>query len=997
MAVDHHALTAANEEVNVAAVVETLAEADAVLVTESGETIPLASQDAVEMLSAPDPIGCPAGVQPVSWGGTGVGCTTSYTSIQAAVDDALVTDGWTIYVDAGTYIEQIDISKNITLRGAVNAIIQSPSTLDTSFGSKKAVVYVHDADANITNFTVDGNGQGNANYQFVGIAYYNASGDIWNNTVTGITNTPFSGVQGGVGIYVLNDDGTLRTVDITNNTVNDYQKAGIVANGDDLTANITGNIVTGQGPTSVIAQNGIQVGFGATGTISNNTVSENAWTGTYGGSNDPATDPEADGSAGILLYMPGSGVEIHHNNLADNQFGVWSVAAPDVNIHDNTISGMDATDSAYPTGIAIWSEDMWTGYFTGGAEQATAALITNKVITHHEYGMLVRDFTAGGVAPSASLSGNTFTNNDVQVEATGGSDFDAAGTLTGNSFDQAVTVEHSSSLLSTIWSAIQDGITAAVGGDIVYVGAGTYTENVQITKSISLQGAGQGLTMIKPESSDPTDGSDACTYGSCPRATNTVIWVKANGVAIYDLTVDGDNSSLTSGVTAGGADLDAHNGILTSGYSNLTIQDVTVQNIYQRGIQAGYSDGLNISNNTVNNVQGSPYYSIGIFNFGGGGTITGNTLTNVGDGIANNWSQGTTMAGNDVSTFTGSGIHTDNVEGADVISGNTISDGQGGNAYGIFVFAPYEPVTVSGNDVSGVQYGLTASGNGWMDAPNTITFDGNTVEATIAGAYVTIDVWWYFSTDVNANFTNNTITSGQYGFYLESQGSEDGLPGYYDTTCPSGECTLDVLASGNIITTPLIADGVFYAIGSVPYYDDAPDYNGIYNFISIEDNTWQADLDMDGVFDGDDNCLSVANAGQEDGNGDGIGDACDGGMGSVDLGDSNLDAGFTANLHVVAQGYLPPAPEGVSFQGGGLWVNVFDSEHAHVYTLDGEMTVSLHIPESASAPDGFHYAILFYDASSGAWVELPCAQVGYMISALASQPGLFALALVPNA
>jgi hypothetical protein len=38
---------------------------------------------------------------------------------------------------------------------------------------------------------------------------------------------------------------------------------------------------------------------------------------------------------------------------------------------------------------------------------------------------------------------------------------------------------------------------------------------------------------------------------------------------------------------------------------------------------------------------------------------------------------------------------------------------------------------------------------------------------------------------------------------------------------------------------------------------------------------WAADLDSDGVSDGADNCGSVANAGQQDSDFDGVGNACD--------------------------------------------------------------------------------------------------------------------------
>ena len=58
---------------------------------------------------------------------------------------------------------------------------------------------------------------------------------------------------------------------------------------------VSGNTMTGDGPADYIAQNGIQLGRGATGTISGNTVTGNAYTGT----NDAS-------SAGILVFGGGS-------------------------------------------------------------------------------------------------------------------------------------------------------------------------------------------------------------------------------------------------------------------------------------------------------------------------------------------------------------------------------------------------------------------------------------------------------------------------------------------------------------------------------------------------------------------------------------------------------------------------------------------------------------------------------------------------------------------
>ena len=85
------------------------------------------------------------------------------------------------------------------------------------------------------------------------------------------------GIQRNIGIYVSNSDPTpgtvpttddvanhtLNTISITNSTVSDYQKGGIVVTNADVT--ITGNQVTGAGATGLTAQNGIQVS-GSTGT-----------------------------------------------------------------------------------------------------------------------------------------------------------------------------------------------------------------------------------------------------------------------------------------------------------------------------------------------------------------------------------------------------------------------------------------------------------------------------------------------------------------------------------------------------------------------------------------------------------------------------------------------------------------------------------------------------------------------------------------------------------
>lgn len=165
-------------------------------------------------------------------------------------------------------------------------------------------------DANGYGVFVDGNA-GN-----VSVAIHKSHVFNIGNHVAG-NYTP-NGVQTGIGVF-YNDLGLSGRVngDISNNSVDKYQKGGIVANGEKTDINVENNVVTGAGPAGYIGQNGIQVSRGATGDINGNTVSENAYTG--------ANEASA---AGILVYggwgSPLShNVTVKNNKLVNNDVGVY--------------------------------------------------------------------------------------------------------------------------------------------------------------------------------------------------------------------------------------------------------------------------------------------------------------------------------------------------------------------------------------------------------------------------------------------------------------------------------------------------------------------------------------------------------------------------------------------------------------------------------------------------------------------------------------------------
>src|SRR5207249_3215671 len=90
---------------------------------------------------------------------------------------------------------------------------------------------------------------------------------------------PHNGNQRGIGIYYRAFLTGTTSGHISGNQVFDYQKGGIIANGHGTDVIVRDNTVSGLGPVGYIAQNGIQIGFGASARVQGNSVSGNSYTG----------------------------------------------------------------------------------------------------------------------------------------------------------------------------------------------------------------------------------------------------------------------------------------------------------------------------------------------------------------------------------------------------------------------------------------------------------------------------------------------------------------------------------------------------------------------------------------------------------------------------------------------------------------------------------------------------------------------------------------------
>lgn len=265
----------------------------------------------------------------------------AFATIQAAVDAA--PPGGTVNVAAGTYVEQVVIAgKNLTLAGAGAGVttIVSPAVLPTSFTSgtftNRAVVLCRDAaDIRVQDLSIDGDGQGNANNRFIGVAHFNAGGLVSNVEVTGIRNATLDNVQHGFGVYCQNSGGGPYALEIAGVTVTDFQKSGMLLNGAGMTVDVHDCTIAGAGDINVIAQNGIQLGSGAGGSIRDCALSDLRYM------------PAIAVSGALLIFQPGGDVHLSGFTGA-NAF--TNVQSP-IRWYDGngTIDGVEVTGPVIPS------------------------------------------------------------------------------------------------------------------------------------------------------------------------------------------------------------------------------------------------------------------------------------------------------------------------------------------------------------------------------------------------------------------------------------------------------------------------------------------------------------------------------------------------------------------------------------------------------------------------------------------------------------------------
>src|ERR1700752_368492 len=154
-------------------------------------------------------------------------------------------------------------------------------------------------------------------------------------------------------------------------------------------------------------------------------------------------------------------------------------------------------------------------------------------------------------------------------------------TAIGNNASNGTSAATPKASLSNVWTTYGPaGTNVLTAGDIIYVDAGTYADKtLTITKDITIQGAGIGITIFKVTTNN-----------------NYFMYINANvNLEAFSVTGYGDpGNNLGQAITINS----------TSSASSYSV-NLNAINIYNCGAAQGYASILINKNSTVNITQGS--------------------------------------------------------------------------------------------------------------------------------------------------------------------------------------------------------------------------------------------------------------------------------------------------------------------------------------------------------------------------------------------------------
>ena len=291
----------------------------------------------------------------------------TFASPKQTINAAAVASapGGTIFLTSGTFGDEQGTvtlgSKNLVIQGqgqgatfirahSSNTVVRdggfTTSPVPTVY--RPAVLVEGGSFVQFRNLTIDGNHSLPGSGRLYGM-FVRDGADVRMDlvSVTNCAASPLNGNQRPAGIVVRGDNGSDDCdVEMVRCLVDGFGKAGVVAMFD---ANLTMDTcnVDGAGHTAILAQNGIQVAWGASGIIRNNTVT------------DIFYSPQTTAAAGVLGYDAGN-LSVTDNYIGNCEGGVFVTSAT-ASAGSGEIRGNDTVASRF----SITMDDV-TGYSISG-------------------------------------------------------------------------------------------------------------------------------------------------------------------------------------------------------------------------------------------------------------------------------------------------------------------------------------------------------------------------------------------------------------------------------------------------------------------------------------------------------------------------------------------------------------------------------------------------------------------------------------------------------
>ena len=568
-------------------------------------------------------------------------------------------------------------------------------------------------------------------------------------------------------ITTVIDPITGNTIDPTGNAANVRTNSITTAlnNGTDVTITTgntgsqAGNVTiisdvnwSGTGSLNVLANNDISVtaNIKSTTALSGGNISLNAGNNLTIASG--LSDVSVSTNAGNINLNAGNNVSVQANGLGNTR--VQSTAG---NIGVNAGGAISVTSGVTGKDAVIMAD---AGNVTLGGSSLTLST-DSQAIGGDSYISAGKDLTASITNNVNLLKGAFMKASTGALKVLQGGIFhsDTANSLSNNAGSAgSVWVNQNAGAGSSIQNAVDAVGTTGSGGGTVNLGAGTWTEKVNIDQSnFTLQGNNPASTIIKAPTSVADNG-------------NAVIYVHdADAVTVKNLQVDGMNRGAAGQSNYGIAFINAGGNISGNTVTNVGSKTLTAsQNGYGVGIIGMATNGIGrtvtAENNTVNNFQKNAIVMYG-------SNITGNVNSNIISGIGATSSsvqngvvmqQGARGAvfGNTISNigytptdYASTGILLYNAGAGIQVAGNTIT-GTNTTDAGIYTYNT-AAANVHNNTVSGAKFGL------YTDGATSYVASNNVLNNNSTGAYIT--------NSNGAILNNNRVTGNgdQNGFTIK--------------------------------------------------------------------------------------------------------------------------------------------------------------------------------------------------------------------------------------